>query len=140
MELWNDAYDMLMSEEATSKVANKYLETLAELLTDDKFKEMQKERWVDPYFERKGIKTSILNDLRDRSRRPVYMAKFVKDGQERAAKASKITEGVGAVANAILQAKPVADIILQIPHAAPAALPWAGVCLGLTVRYKHMIV
>ncbi|KAK3364935.1 hypothetical protein B0T24DRAFT_683586 [Lasiosphaeria ovina] len=47
-------------------------------------------------------------------------------------KASRITTGVGEVAGFILSAKGMVNLVLQsVPQAAPAALPWAGVCLGL---------
>ena len=47
----------------------------------------------------------------------------------------QITTGVGEVTDFVLKAKKMVDVVLQsVPHAAPAALPWAGVCLGLQVR------
>ncbi|RYP78063.1 hypothetical protein DL771_000756 [Monosporascus sp. 5C6A] len=42
------------------------------------------------------------------------------------------TSGVGEVADFILSAKEMVDLVFRnVPQAAPAALPWAGVCLKL---------
>ena len=144
-ELWNDAYDKLEVEEGTAKVTDAYRNTLAELLTDEKLKDPEFKNASDTTATgasdvstvREDIKTKILEELKDRTNRQVYMAKLVKEGLEKVAKASKITKRVGDFANTILQAKPVADIILQIPQAAPAALPWAGIYIGLQVSGHH---
>ncbi|KAI0388306.1 hypothetical protein F5Y17DRAFT_453334 [Xylariaceae sp. FL0594] len=48
---------------------------------------------------------------------------------------------VGEVADFVLSAKALVDLVLQsVPQAAPAALPWAGVCLGLQVSSTLSIV
>lgn len=66
------------------------------------------------------------------------MAELVKKGQAKVAKAQNVSKAVGAVADSILNAKPVVDVFMSIPHAAPAALPWAGLCGGLQVRNQFI--
>ena len=147
IELWNEAYDKLEADEGTTKLANAYRETLAKLLTDQELRRRKEARNVtdpsaanakDDPAVRKAINAKILDELKVRDNRPKYMGEFVKEGQEKVAKASKRTVRVGAIANLILKAKPVADIVLQIPQAAPAALPWAGVCIGLEVSLRDL--
>ena len=59
------------------------------------------------------------------------MKKLVEEGQAKVSTPSKITKGVGDVAQFILSAKGMIDLAIQnIPQ---AALPWAGVCVGLQV-------
>ncbi|KAK3943773.1 hypothetical protein QBC46DRAFT_376209 [Diplogelasinospora grovesii] len=66
--------------------------------------------------------------------RQKHMKELVQKGQEKIFKAARITAGVGDVADFILSAKKMVDTVLQtVPHAAPAALPWAGVCVGLQI-------
>jgi hypothetical protein len=70
--------------------------------------------------------------LEDPATRQMYMRELVQKGQEKINKASRITTGAGGVADFILSAKEMVDWVLKsVPQAAPAALPWAGVCLGL---------
>lgn len=60
------------------------------------------------------------------------MRKLVQDGQVKvAAAAAKITKGLGDVAHFVLSTKGMINLAIQnIPQ---AALPWAGVCVGLQV-------
>jgi hypothetical protein len=77
---------------------------------------------------------NVAAKLKDPSRRQFHMQKLVKEGQAKVAKASKITKAVGDFVETILKVKPMVDLAIQgIPQAAPAALPWAGVCIGLQV-------
>ena len=72
--------------------------------------------------------------LKDPAMRQKYMAELVRKGQEMTSKAPRITTGVGDVADFIFSAKTMLDTVLQsVLQAAPAVLPWAGVCLGLQV-------
>ncbi len=57
------------------------------------------------------------------------MKQLVKEGQANISTPSKITKGVGDVAQFILSAKGMID--MAIHNILQAALPWAGVCVGL---------
>jgi hypothetical protein len=96
-------------------------------------------RASDVSTELKKLRADILVELKDWTNRRLFMKQLVNEGQVKVAKASKITKGVGDVANAILGAKPVVDTMLLIPQAAPAALPWAGVYVRLQVSHRHFL-
>lgn len=130
-KLWNDAYDALVEDHDTVKVVESYLETLEVVLKEEKAK-----RVTEPST---SGGTTILAELKDRAKRQEYMAKLVNDGKARVAKASRITNAIGDVADNIYLAKPIVDIVMSIPQAAPAALPWAGFCIGLQVSNYSFI-
>ena len=55
-------------------------------------------------------------------------------GRAKISRASKITNGVGDVAGFVLSVKGIIDLAVQsVPQ---AALPWAGVCVGLQVSSR----
>ncbi|CAG8399702.1 unnamed protein product [Penicillium salamii] len=59
------------------------------------------------------------------------MIKLVESGRKKVEKSAKATERVGDFANGVLQCKAVVDLAVQnVPQ---AALPWAGVCIGLQI-------
>lgn len=118
--LWNAAYDSLENEE--KELVGSYLKTLDTILR----LEASKDPSSDP--------GDIAAKLKDPSQRQIYMQKLVKEGREKVAKTSKITKGVGDFVDTVLKVKPIVDFAIQsTPQAAPAALPWAGVCIGLQV-------
>jgi hypothetical protein len=112
--LWNDAYDSLENDSETAELVRAYVKTLTTILTAEKAPDTSK--------------------LKDPIQRQIYMKKLVEDGQAKVSAASKITNAVGDVAQFILSAKGMIDLAIQnIPQ---AALPWAGVCIGLQVSSR----
>jgi hypothetical protein len=175
-KLWNDAYDSLEEEMDTAELVEAYRNTLAEVLVDEKLKDLKAKKATDTSAagasdvppelknlkakilgelkdpkakkatdtsaarasdvstEREDLRAYISDELKDRTKRQTYMKMVVEKGKTRIAKSSKITKAVGDFAQAILSVKPVIDTVIQYtPQAAPAALPWAGVCVGLQV-------
>lgn len=138
--LWNDAYHQL--EEDEKELVTAYEKILVKVLTDQKLKDLKENEATnnsnggtrDFSDELKKFKDNVSAELKDKTKRQMHMKMLVDSGSKKAADASKITKAVGQVAGAILKAKPVIDLVTQaVPQAAPAALPWAGVCLGLQV-------
>ncbi|KAK3359855.1 hypothetical protein B0T25DRAFT_111949 [Lasiosphaeria hispida] len=113
--LWNAAYDSLELEDA--ELVGSYVKILEELLND----------------ETSELSTADARaKLKDPTARQKHMRGLVEKGQEKISKASRISTGIGDLADFVLSAKAMVDLVLQsVPQAAPAALPWAGVCLGL---------
>jgi hypothetical protein len=115
-ELWNAAYNSLEGDKDTAKLVASYVKTLATVL---------------------GTRVDIDSDadvpanLQDPTSRQIYMKKLVEEGQAKISTPSNVKKGVGDVAQFILSAKRLVDAAIQnIPQ---AALPWAGVCIGLQV-------
>ncbi|RYO78106.1 hypothetical protein DL764_010150 [Monosporascus ibericus] len=110
--LWNAAYDSLERDDA--ELVRSYVKTLEQVF---------------------GVKTLKLSaadvsaQLKDPTTRQMHMRELVQKGQEKISKASRIMTGMGEVADFILSAKEMVDLALRgVPQAAPAALPWAGLC------------
>ncbi|KAL6834442.1 WD40 repeat-like protein [Trichoderma camerunense] len=63
--------------------------------------------------------------------RQMFMKTLVEEGLAKISTPSKVTKGVGDVAQFIISAKGLIDAAIQnIPQ---AALPWAGICIGLQI-------
>ncbi|EAQ91099.1 hypothetical protein CHGG_03034 [Chaetomium globosum CBS 148.51] len=110
--LWNAAYDSLETDNA--ELVASYLKTLETVLG------------ANP-----GITpdTDISAEFHDPTKRQMHMRRLVEEGRAKISRASKITNGVGDVADFVLSVKGIIDLAVQsVPQ---AALPWAGVCVGL---------
>ena len=117
--LWNAVYEDLRKGDDTAELVESYIKTLTKVLEDE-------------HESHSG--TNIALELEDPAKRQEFMTMLVEKGKAKVAKASKITKGVGDFVEAILSVKPIGDwVINTIPQAAPATLPWAGVCVGLQV-------
>lgn len=109
--LWNAAYDSLETVDAELVVS--YVKTLETVLGGK---------------TREPSAADLSAKLKDPSTRQTYMRDLLEKGRQKISRASKITTGVGNVADFILSAKKMVDLVLQsVPQTAPAALPWAGV-------------
>ncbi|KAF5136431.1 Vegetative incompatibility protein HET-E-1 [Metarhizium anisopliae] len=115
-ELWNAAYDSLEEDKDTAELVRSYVKTLTTVL---------------------GTRLDIVSgadvsaNLKDPTKRQMFMKKLVEEGQAKISTPSNLTKGVGDVAQFILSAKGMVDTAIQnIPQ---AALPWAGVCIGLQI-------
>ncbi|KAK0755967.1 LOW QUALITY PROTEIN: hypothetical protein N5P37_011520, partial [Trichoderma harzianum] len=115
-ELWNAAYDSLKEDADTAELVTSYVKALTTIL---------------------GTKPDIVSgadisaDLKDPTMRHIFMKKLVEEGLAKISTPSKITKGVGDVAQFIISAKGLIDAAIQnIPQ---AALPWAGICIGLQI-------
>ncbi|GAP84539.1 putative NACHT and WD40 domain protein [Rosellinia necatrix] len=115
-ELWNAAYDKISADEG--QLVGSYVEILKEVLGG----------------ESSETTTDFPNGRKDQTERYRYMRELVKRGRERIETAPKITSKVGSIADFVLSSKGIVDLTIQaVPQAAPAALPWAGVCLALDI-------
>ncbi|SPO01835.1 uncharacterized protein DNG_04508 [Cephalotrichum gorgonifer] len=111
--LWNAAYDSL--ERGDAELVAAYVKTLGEALGANP---------GDPA-------TDISSELRDPTKRQMHMAELVEKGRAKISRSAKIMNRVGEAADAVLSIKSLVDLAV---HSVPqAALPWAGVCVGLQI-------
>lgn len=82
-----------------------------------------------------GVAADIISaELHNPTKRQMRMRRLVEEGQAKISRASNITNGVGDVAGFVLSVKGLIDLAVQsVPQ---AALPWAGVCVGLQVSSR----
>jgi len=124
-ELWNAAYDEI--EGADEDLVKSYALALKVYLNDQSPNE-------SPLSD-----AEFLAQFKDRAKRQTFMKSLLEEGKKRVARTVAVSNVVGSIAQAILRVKPAADVVLTIPQAAPAALPWAGVCVGLEVSYDFLV-
>jgi hypothetical protein len=118
--LWNAAYNSLENDEDTAELVKDYMNIMITVLHYRKPADLSALRTHD-----------VPTELKDPIKRQIFMKDLVEEGRAKISSASKITKGVGDVAEFILSAKGMIDLAIQnIPQ---AALPWAGVCIGLQV-------
>ncbi|EAU29406.1 predicted protein [Aspergillus terreus NIH2624] len=145
-ELWDDAFESLANNEDTSEFVEAYLHTLLDILEHDSERHTYAAKASGTSAETNAIdvldhsasggagEARILTNHNYRAKRQLYMKELVLTGQAKVAKASEVSKAVGAISEAILFFKPIVDsVINNVPHAAPAALPWAGVCFILQI-------
>ncbi|KAF5125980.1 Vegetative incompatibility protein HET-E-1 [Metarhizium anisopliae] len=118
-QLWNDAYDGLEDGGATSGIVQSYAETLTFAIAGGD------EGKPGPEM------ATLATDLKDPVKRQAHMRDLVQKGREKFADDSKLAQTVGDVAGFVLQARGIIDVAIKnVPQ---AALPWAGVCVGLQI-------
>ncbi|KAL2138574.1 hypothetical protein VTI28DRAFT_6595 [Corynascus sepedonium] len=108
--LWNAAYDSLEEDADTAELVRAYAKTL--MIASD----------IAP-------STDLSVEVKDPIQRQIHMRKLVERGQAKISTSSKIIMGMGDVVQPILSVKPTIDAAVQ--NNPQAALPWAGVCIGL---------
>lgn len=116
-EAWNKAYDELATDEGTMKLVEAYEKVVKKAGKDDGATDPEADEATD--------------DMKDPEQRDKVMRDTLESGYKRIYKSSKLTDAVGSVSSFVLKFKPMIDFAVgNIPQ---AALPWAGVSLGLTV-------
>lgn len=119
-DLWNAAYDSLAQSEDTAKLVRSYIKTLTTVLTT------------------KLSDVEVAANINDRNKRQDLMRELVESGQAKVSKTSTGTNGVSGTAQFIVSAKGLVDAAVRnIPQ---AALPWAGVSIGLQVSNILLIL
>ncbi|KIW16736.1 hypothetical protein PV08_03925 [Exophiala spinifera] len=116
--LWNAAYDSLEEDDDTAALVTSYVKILTGVLAEG-----------DTGVSTSGADVSI--ELHEPTKRQAHMRMLVDAGRNKVATSSKITKRVGDVIEYIQKAKGMVDIAIQ--NTPQAALPWAGVCIGLQI-------
>ncbi|KAH8800337.1 hypothetical protein F5884DRAFT_891236 [Xylogone sp. PMI_703] len=118
--LWNDAFNSLKYATDTAGLVKAYMKTLTAVLRPENSNATNAPGTCD-----------ALTELNDPTKRQEDMKTLVNAGLAKISVVSKITNGFGDVAQFILSAKGMIDVAIQnVPQ---AALPWAGVCIGLQI-------
>ncbi len=122
--LWNAAYDSLEKDKDTAELVSSYVKVLTKALL----------KAEGASSDASASEDNISVELKDPIERQKYMRKLVEEGREKFATTSKIMEGLGNAVGYIQSVKGLIEAaIANIPQ---AALPWAGVCIGLQVSYQ----
>ncbi|KAL7786975.1 hypothetical protein V8C37DRAFT_285865 [Trichoderma ceciliae] len=113
--LWNAAYTDLEEDAFTAKLLKSYLAILTASLSSKKDLE----------------EDELSSVLRDPSKREMYMKTLIKEGQMNIATTSNIMRRSGDLIAYIDGIKKLIDA--AIGNTSQAALPWAGICIGLQI-------
>lgn len=118
--MWNRAYDQLANDEGTKELVEAYLKAV--------------KKASRPAGDGKGPDADEdISEIKDQAGRDRLLQGAIKSGQERIHKSTKATSAVGKVSGFVLKFKDVVDFAVGTNP--QAALPWAGVCIGLTVSF-----
>lgn len=120
--IWNRAYDSIVAGDETSELADKYLKALAVALGPGS---------TDPSD---SARPELPVDLHDSATRQTHMKMLIKEGQRRIARTTRVMEKIGTVIEFVQYAKGAIDVAVETNP--QAALPWAGVCVGLEVSSR----
>lgn len=113
-KMWNCAYDSLKEDSSTVSLVESYVRTLRRVLGTGNDTDAGDVVGLDDPDTRQGV-----------------LKKLVEAGQTKIATSSRVARGVGNVVEFIQGVKLIIDAAIgNIPQ---AALPWAGVCVGLQV-------
>jgi N-terminal domain of NWD NACHT-NTPase len=127
-KIWDKAYSIIEAKE--KDLANTYLAVLRESLAPDIENGAHKKKKKEITLLEAA---KISEELNNKTEGPERLKDLVKKGAQKAEEQSKIADTVGFLAQGILKADPLVKVLTQLPHLAPAALPWAGICIGLQV-------
>lgn len=117
-KLWRAAYDEIAEHEDTAKLSSLYVKTLKKALGAG-----------DPGEPVSDDGAPLVQE--DPGKQQALMRKLVEEGLAKVSGVSKATKMVGDVVQFVLSVKGMVDLAVNnIPQ---AALPWAGVCVGLQV-------
>ncbi|KAJ5692728.1 hypothetical protein N7462_002151 [Penicillium macrosclerotiorum] len=114
--VWNRAYDELAGDKGTSGLVEDYVKLLPTATNPDGDVTV-------PAGE------DFATEMKDPVRRQAVLKEAIQAGQKKIAKTEKITNTVGNVIGFVNKFKDVID--LAVSTNPQAALPWAGVCIGL---------
>ncbi|CAI7665568.1 unnamed protein product [Penicillium pancosmium] len=115
-KVWNRAYDELAESEATKSLVEDYMMAV------------QKANKPDEDVPMSTIKDNMAK-MDSQVDRENILRNTVQSGKEKIYKSTKLTNAVGGVSEFVLKFKSVID--LAVGTNPQAALPWAGVCIGL---------
>jgi hypothetical protein len=116
--IWNRAYDELAKDERTSDLVEGYMRIIR--------------RATDPDGAvNEAVGDDLLPDMNDPIRIQAMLKDAIKAGQAKIAKVGKAMNVVGNVVDLVNRFKGVIDVAVKANP--QAALPWAGVCIGLQV-------
>lgn len=117
-KVWNQAFDEIARDDGTKKLAETYAKVIKKSRNKDANEPASDDEDID----------GMMNDPDERDR---IMREALEAGQQRVYKSTAISNAAGDVANFVLKFKDVIDFAIgNIPQ---AALPWAGVSIGLSV-------